>query len=352
MAKPSKPSDFLATESAAMREVADKIELLAESDAPVLVEGEPGTGRELVARVLHLTSARRLQGFVTINGGTAPTGTFSDSAAATSPSVLRRANGGTLLVKDFCALPKRSQERLQRILEQRMAPTRRDDSVASVTDVRVVATTDPDLARAVDCGVFSAELYRCFQGRRVVMPPLRERIADIPPLATNLIRGYGRTMGRKRIRISTRAFERMVAYAWPGNVAELKAVCRRLAVRAEDGKVEPEDLDTVLPVISARAPLEETSFEDMVRAKLVEFLRKMDGYPIEGLYQQVLDRVERPLLSVIMEYTGNNQVKAAEILGLNRNTLRRKLAERGIRAQAKGARRGVRLPANKSGRGV
>jgi len=339
MSRPSKPSDFLVTESAAMRSVVATIDTLAANNVPVLVEGEPGTGRELIARIIHLASQRRVQDFVTVKGGTAPTGVFSESAGATSSSVLRRANGGTLLIKDFCALPTRSQERLYSILAREEGEgRRRDDSVADVVDVRVIATTDPELVRAVDAGVFSADLYRLFKQHRLVIPPLRERTADIPPLATQLIRGYGRTMGRKRMRISTRVLDRMVAYAWPGNVAELKAVCRRLAVRAEDGKVEPEDLDSVLPVVESRAPLEKTSFEEMVRAKLTEFLRNMDGYPIEGLYEQVLDRVERPLLSVIMEYTGNNQVKAAEILGLNRNTLRRKLAERGIRAQAKGVR--------------
>jgi len=338
MATSSKPKDLLVAESKQMKVVAERIEKLADSTRPVLVEGEPGTGRELVARVIHLTSPRRLHGFVTIKGGTASTGAFSEPANRASPSALRRANGGTLLVKDFCALPKRSQDRLHKLLD-RPRTARRDDSVADVTDVRVIATTDPDLSQAVDAGVFSAELYRCFHNRRIVMPALRERTADIPTLATRLVREYARNMGRKRVRISTRAFDRMVAYAWPGNVAELKNVCRRLAVRAEDGKIEAEDLEAVLPVLADRAPLEETSFEDMVRAKLLEFLRKMDGYPIEDLYEQVLDRVERPLLSVIMEYTGQNQVRASEILGVNRNTLRRKLAERGIRAQAKGAPR-------------
>jgi two-component system nitrogen regulation response regulator GlnG len=341
MARPSKPRDYLVSESAAMREVADRIDELADRDVPVLVEGEPGTGRELIARVIHLSSARRLQDFVSVKGGTAPTGTFSDSSGATSSSVLRRANGGTLLVKDLVALPKRSQQRLRKLLGRRTGNDE-DTTITGVVDVRVVATTDPELGRAVDAGVFSADLYRCFLGHTLIIPPLRERVADIPPLASNLVRGYGRTMGRKRIRISTRAFDRMVAYAWPGNVAELKAVCRRLAVRAEYGKVEPEDLEAVLPMTVARAPLEKTSFEDMVRAKLTEFLRNMDGYPIEGLYEQVLDRVERPLLSVIMEYTGNNQVKAAEILGLNRNTLRRKLSERGVRALGVSARGGAR----------
>ena len=250
MSKPSKPRDFLVAESASMRAVADAVDAYAANDAPVLVEGEPGTGRELIARVIHLSSQRRLQDFVTVKGGTAPTGVFSESAGATSSNVLRRANGGTLLIKDFCALPKRSQERLFDILERgRRSGRRSDDSVTGSIDVRMVATTDPELVRAVDAGVFSADLYRRFKKNRLVIPPLRERTADIPPLATQLIRGYGRTMGRKRMRISTRVFDRMVAYAWPGNVAEHKAVCRRLAVRAEDCKVEPVDLDAVLPVV-------------------------------------------------------------------------------------------------------
>lgn len=335
MSRPNKPSDFLVTESEPMKAVAGAIEEVADSAVPVLVEGEPGTGRELIARVIHLTSSRRVHPFISVKGGTAPTGAFHQTSSATSSSVLARADGGTLVIKDFCALPRRSQERLLRILGT--VHKGREGSVSQSSDLRVVATTDPDLSRAVDAGVISAELYRCFEKCRLTIPPLRERLADIPPLATSLIRGYAKTMGRKRIRISTRAFDRMISYAWPGNVAELKAVCRRVVVRAED-KIEPEDLEAVLPVALARAPLEETSFEDMVRTKLTEFLRHMDGYPVTDLYAQVLDRVERPLLAVLMEYTGGNQVKAAEILGLNRNTLRRKLVERGVRAQTLRAR--------------
>jgi two-component system nitrogen regulation response regulator GlnG len=324
-----KPLDLIVAESPPMREVVDFVAARAESDCPILIEGEPGTGRELIARVLHLASPRRLNGFSTVKGGTAPTGIFSD-AISSSSSVMRRARGGTLLVKDLVALHKTSQSRLTKILCGRSGG---EDTRGDVVDVRVIATTEPDLFAAVAAGVVSDELYQCLAPNRIVIPPLRERAEDIAPLANKLIRGYGHAMGRKRIRISTRAYDRMVAYPWPGNVAELKAVCRRLAVRAEDLRVEVKDVEAVLPDAAERAPLEDLSFEEIVRAKLTEFLKQMEGYPLENFYEEVLSRVERPLLTLIMERTGNNQVKAAEILGLNRNTLRRKLQERGIRPQ-------------------
>ncbi len=135
--------------------------------------------------------------------------------------------------------------------------------------------------------------------------------------------------------MSTRAHARLVKYPWPGNVAELKAIARRLVVRTAGAKIEAGDVDTVLPEVAERVPLEDLAFEDMVKAKLVGFLRRMDGYPVHDLYEKVVKRVERPLLELVLQHTGGNQLKTAELLGLNRNTLRKKLADLGFEDTSK-----------------
>ncbi|HEX4449595.1 MAG TPA: helix-turn-helix domain-containing protein, partial [Kofleriaceae bacterium] len=137
-------------------------------------------------------------------------------------------------------------------------------------------------------------------------------------------------IGRAKPSISTRAHDRLAGYPWPGNVAELKSIARRLVVRVSRTRIEAGDVDEVLPTVATRVPLEDLAFEEIVKAKLSGLLARIDGYPIHDLYDKVLERVERPLFDLVLEHTGGNQVKAAEVLGLNRNTLRKKLAGFGL----------------------
>ncbi len=184
-----------------------------------------------------------------------------------------------------------------------------------VYDVRVLATCAPGLDRAVAAEVFNRVLFERLSTCVISVPPLRERVPDIVPLATQLIRQYAREIGRNKMTISTRAYDRLVAYPWPGNVAELKGIVRRLVVNVRRSHVEAGDVDAALPLLAERVPLEQMSLEEMVRCKLAAFLRRLDGYPVAGVHEDVLARVERPLLDLVMEHTGGNQVKAAEILG-------------------------------------
>jgi two-component system, NtrC family, nitrogen regulation response regulator GlnG len=313
------PCDVLIAESAAMRGVIEQIRDVAAGDAPALVEGEPGTGRELIARVIHETSKRRKRRFVAVSAGAGPLAALADPLSG--QEAFCAADRGTLLVKNLADLSQRAQAELCRALE-RPRPT-------AAPDVRFLGTADLDLETAVKLEVFHQRLYRRFE-HRIRVPPLRDRISDIAPLAAAFIRQYARELGRKRMSVSTRAYERLVTYPWPGNVAELKGVTRRLVTRVVSRRIEAGDVDAVLPTVAERVPMEEMSFEEIVRSKLGSFLRRVEGYPVAGLYDDVLARVERPLLELVMEHTGGNQVKAAEILGLNRNTLRRKLTERKV----------------------
>jgi len=333
--KTADPENYLVAESAAMRAVLAAVERHAETDGAVLICGEHGTGRELVARVLHLRSARRAGRFVAVR----PTFEGPDVAIATDEAgdercrrALRAAQGGTLLVKDVCDVPAAGQRTLRRAIRTPVPVERerRPDSSSEVWDVRVVGSADLDLERAVQAKILSRELYDQMSERRIDVPPLRDRGGDIPTLLERWVRHYADEVGRGKLTVSTRAHERLVKYPWPGNVAELKNIARRLVVNAQGSRVEAGDVDQVLPTVAERVPLEELSFEEMVKSKLSGFLERMDGYPVHDLYEKVLERVERPLFELVLAKTGGNQVKAAEILGLNRNTLRKKLESFGV----------------------
>ena len=350
MGRPANPRDLLVCESEAMREVVAVTERAASHDDPVLVLGEPGSGRELVARLIHLGSRRRSRELVTVRAGAAPRAIFVDEIEGSSSSAFQRAQGGTLLVKNVCELGRAAQRKLSRVLRGPRATAdgaaAGDGPDAQFFDLRVIATCETGLDVAVRAEVFSQALYDRLAGCVIDVPPLRERAQDIPVLAEQLVRQYAREIGRPRLKVSTRAFERLVSYPWPGNVAELKGVARRLVVRSKGSVIQAGDVDAILPSLAERVPLEQMSLEEMVRCKLAAFLRRVEGYPIEGVHEDVLARVERPLLDLVMEHTGGNQVKAAEILGLNRNTLRRKLAEHGLVGRSGGA---AARPRKKSG---
>lgn len=336
-----KADDFLVAASPAMRAVIAAVERYADGDAPVLICGEHGTGRELVARVLHRRGPRSAGRFVAVRP------TFEDAPTSPSPGgcgregdpceragrALRAASGGTLLVKDVSDLSASSQRTLRRAIRDR------DGREGEVFDVQVVATADLDLERAVDAAIVSPELYALFEARRIDVPPLRDRSEDLPELFERWIKHYAAEVGRAKPTVSTRAYARLLGYPWPGNVAELKSIARRLVVRVAHARLEAGDLDEILPVVAERVPLEDLAFEEMVKSKLAGLLARIDGYPVHDLYEKVLARVERPLFDLVLAHTGGNQLKAAEILGLNRNTLRKKLADLGIEQAKKRASR-------------
>ncbi len=238
---------------------------------------------------------------------------------------MRAATGGTLLVKDVTDLSAPSQRTLKRAIRDRKS------SQTEATDVQVVATADLDLERAVDAEIVAPDFYELFRPRRIVVPPLRDRLDDLPALFERWIKHYAAEVGRTRPTVSTRAITRLGEYPWPGNVGELKSIARRLVVRVKGSKIEAGDVDEILPTVAARVPLEDLAFEDMVKSKLSGLLARIDGYPINDLYDKVVARVERPLFDLVLAHTGGNQLKAAELLGLNRNTLRKKLASLGIK---------------------
>jgi len=327
-----KAKDFLVADSAAMRAVVLQVEAYADGEAPVLICGEHGTGRELVARVLHQRGPRTGGRFVAVRPSfeDVPGRVETDDACDRARRALRSAAGGTLLVKDLSDLSRPSQRTLKRAIRERRS------EAAEAFDVHVVATGDLDVDRAVEAEIVARDFYELFKPRRIEVPPLRDRLDDLPALFERWIKHYALEIGRGKPSVSTRALDRLAAYPWPGNVAELKSIARRLVVRVTRQKLEAGDVDEILPVVASRVPLEDLAFEEMVKAKLAGLLARIDGYPVHDLYEKVVARVERPLFDLVLAHTGGNQLKAAELLGLNRNTLRKKLAELGMKKKRAG----------------
>jgi two-component system nitrogen regulation response regulator GlnG len=307
--------------SAAMKELRERVQDAAHSDAPTLIEGERGTGRERVARLLHEIGPRRHHGFVRVDPD-------EEDEPPRVDDQLARANGGTLLVKEIAHVGRGPQRKLLRVIKR--TSESRKEVTGSHVDVRIVAATGVDLQRAVADELFDAELYERLGGLRICLPPLRRRPEDIPVLLDHFGRAEAREVGVDRLTFANRAIDKLQAYSWPGNVAELRDVVRRLCLRKRRGPADLGDVEAVLPPVTERVPVEQLSFEEMVRAKIRALLQRMEGYPMEDLYDEVISRVERPLIELVLERTGYNQLKAAEILGLNRNTLRKKIAERNV----------------------
>src|SRR5581483_7522150 len=313
--------DQLLGSSAAMRELRDRVMEAAQIDQPLLIEGERGTGRERVARLLHEIGPRKNHDFVRVDPD-------EEDEPPRVDDQLARANGGTLLVKEIAHVGRGPQRKLLRAIRRRADRGR--ETTGLTFDVRVVAATGVDLQRAVADELFDAELYERLGALRIVLPPLRRRPEDVPVLLEHFGRTEAREVGLERLAFSARAADQLQAYSWPGNIAELRDVVRRLCLRRRRGHVDLGDVEAVLPPVEERVPVEQLSFEEMVRAKIRALLQRMEGYPMEDLYDEVISRVERPLIELVLERTGYNQLKAAEILGLNRNTLRKKIAERNV----------------------
>jgi two-component system nitrogen regulation response regulator GlnG len=334
--------ETLVGESAAMRRALEAAEEAAACDIPILIEGEAGSGRELMARSIHYASARREGEFVTFKAHAATPSEVIDGelvgGGGKSAGHLRRAIGGTLLLKDIVEVPRGPQKKLARMVPRVRRAGRDETPIGETLDVRFIASTDLDPLTAVETGLLDRELAERLGARRIEVPPLRRRIEDLPRLAATFLRQFSQELKRGKVDLASRAVDRLMRYPWPGNVAELKDVVRRVLLRTRGSVIDGTDLDGILPELEDRVPLENMPFEEMVRSKLRGFLARNQRQIAElcrnrqspALHKDVMQRVERPLIELVLEHTGGNQVLAAQILDLNRNTLRKKIVELGI----------------------
>ncbi len=319
----------------AMQEVYKVIGRAAPTDATILIQGETGTGKELVARTIHLHSGR--QGpFLALNCSAIPTELleselFGYERGAFTGAVERRigkfeaAAGGTLFLDEIGDMPLALQAKLLRVLQEREF-TRVGGRDPIRADVRIVAATNQDLEAAVRAGTFREDLFFRLNVVRITVPPLRDRRGDIPELIDFFLDKVNRELGTDIVGVSDEVRETLVRHGWPGNVRELENTLRRAAVLARGRTLVPEDLAlTARPAPAAAAAL---PLEDAVRRRLTELLAA-DREP-RDLYALLVGAVERPLIEVVLERTGGNQVRAAQMLGINRNTLRKKISDLGV----------------------
>ncbi|MGO9942523.1 MAG: nitrogen regulation protein NR(I) [Rhodoblastus sp.] len=347
--------------SPAMQDIYRALARLMQSDLTVMITGESGTGKELVARALHDYGKRKKGPFVPINVAAIPRdlieselfghekGAFT-GANQRSIGRFEQAEGGTLFLDEIGDMPMEAQTRLLRVLQQGEYTTVGGRTPIK-TNVRIVAATNKDLRYAIQQGAFREDLFFRLNVVPMRLPPLRERSEDIPDLVRHFFQ-RGVTEGLPPKSLDAPAMERLRRYSWPGNVRELENLTRRIAALYPqdvigEALIEAE-LGASAPLLGLsgpgggadHAPTREAAaaqeqFVSGIERHVADLFRSFgDSPPPVGLYHRVLRDLEVPLIAATLSATRGNQIKAAEILGLNRNTLRKKIRDldlRGVR---------------------
>jgi len=327
--------------SPAMQEIYRLLARLMQTDLTVLISGESGTGKELVAHALHDYGKRRSGPFVAINMAAIPRelieselfghekGAFT-GANTRNAGRFEQAEGGTLFLDEIGDMPMEAQTRLLRVLQQGEYTTVGGRTPIK-TDVRIVAATNKDLRILIQQGLFREDLYFRLNVVPLRLPPLRERPEDIPDLIRHFFKLAERE-GLPNKQIETVAIERLKRYRWPGNVRELENLARRLAALYPQETITIAVIDNELAPPTPTPVSEESRSEENLSAAVERYLNKYfggfaDGLPPPGLYHRILREIEYPLLSAALAATRGNQIRAADLLGVNRNTLRKKIRD-------------------------
>jgi two-component system nitrogen regulation response regulator GlnG len=320
-----------------MQDVYKTIGRIAGSDVTVLLRGESGTGKELVARAIHHYSRRAGRAFVAVSCAAIPStllesemfgherGAFTD-AKERRLGKLELAHGGTFYLDEVGDMPMDLQTKLLRALQERTIE-RVGGNESIRIDVRVLAATHRDLEVMMKEGRFREDLYYRLNVVTLNLPPLRERRRDIPLLVEHFLSKYSEQLGDRGV--APDALDRLVGHEWPGNVRELENVVQRAIVMATNGVILPEHLP-IGPVSAAASVAVDATLEEIIERKLLDCVRGLRSHASANLYDLMVGLVEKPLLRAVLRETGGNQVRAAQILGINRNTLRKKLTEHGI----------------------
>ncbi len=347
-AMPPHPADEqlpLVGRSAAMQDVYRVMARLTQTDLTVLITGESGTGKELVARALHDYGRRRNGPFIAINMAAIPRelieselfghekGAFT-GAHARSVGRFGQADGGTLFLDEIGDMPMEAQTRLLRVLQEgEYMPVGGRTPIR--TDVRIVAATNKTLDAQIAQGQFREDLYYRLNVVPLRVPPLRERAEDVPDLVRHFL-AAGEKRGLPPKTIQPEAMALLKRYHWPGNVRELENLVHRLAALYAQDEITADVVAAELPGAGGREASgegdEDASLSAFMDRYLTDYFAQFgEELPPPGLYERVINEVEQPLISAALAATGGNQIKAAALLGLNRNTLRKKIREHDIR---------------------
>jgi two-component system, NtrC family, nitrogen regulation response regulator GlnG len=342
---PAKSQSFesipLVGRSPAMQEIYRVLARLMQTDLTVMITGESGTGKELVARALHDYGKRRSGPFVAINMAAIPRdlieselfghekGAFT-GANARSSGRFEQAEGGTLFLDEIGDMPMEAQTRLLRVLQQGEYTTVGGRTPIKA-NVRIIAATNKDLRILIQQGLFREDLFFRLNVVPLRLPPLRERSEDVP----DLIRHFFELVEREGLpakQLDQGALERLKRHRWPGNVRELENLARRLAALYPQETIAASVIDAELSQPGMTLAEDEAKSDDGLSSAIERHLSSYFAsfgteLPPPGLYHRVLREIEHPLLSVTLAATRGNQIRAADLLGVNRNTLRKKIRD-------------------------
>ena len=329
-----------------MQDVFKAMARVVNTDLTVLISGDSGTGKELVARALHDLGSRRDHPFVAVNLAALPhefvefelfgrSITLSVDTASVPPKFqpgkFEMAEGGTLFLDEIGDMPADAQTRLLRVLQ--------DGEYLSIAgngtvraNVRIIAATNRNLHHLMQQGLFREDLFYRLNVVPLRLPPLRERTEDIAPLVAHFLT-QGREDGLPVKSFAPDAIKTLKGWHWPGNVRELENLVRRLAVLHDETIISAEAVEAELSADAPTNTLQADSLSVSVETHIKRYFDVLNGnMPPPGLYGRVLREVEEPLIVATLAITRGNQLRAADILGLNRNTLRKKIKELNIKA--------------------
>ncbi len=345
--KPTSENLPIVGRSAAMQDIYRVIARLTQTDLTVMIVGESGTGKELVARALHDYGRRRKGAFVAVNMAAIPRelieselfghekGAFT-GATSRMAGRFEQAEGGTLFLDEIGDMPLEAQTRLLRVLQQSEYTS--VGGVAPIkTNVRIVAATHRDLRQLIAQGQFREDLFFRLNVVPLLLPALRERLEDIPDLARHFL-DRAPAEGLQQKEISPEAVAALQTYRWPGNVRELENLIRRLLAMESDDTITAT---SVLRELSAAQPMRQQNQRSAEISEPSEFFENYlseyftsfgSNLPPGGLYERILAEIEPPLLRASLAATNGNQLRAADLLGINRNTLRTKLKSRNVKS--------------------
>lgn len=327
--------------SEAMQDVFKTIAKLVQVDLTVMLKGESGTGKEVIANAIHDLSVRKDAPFVAVNMAALPKdlveselfgyekGAFT-GAGATRKGKFAMAEGGTLFLDEIGDMPLEAQTRLLRVLQEgEFSPVGSTRSIQ--TDIRIICATHRDIQQLCNEGRFREDLFYRLNVVPIDIPPLRARKADIPALTEHfLLRAIDRNLPKKPVEKT--AMKLLEGYHWPGNVRELENLIYRLLVLGTDDAITADDVRAALSLTDQNSSGDGEALE-LLEQRISKAMDELapDWKAMSGsAYANALECFERPLLASILAATGGNQIQASEILGLNRNTVRKKIQENGL----------------------
>ena len=334
------PHQGIVGESLAMLKIYKTIGRVAEKDLTVLITGESGTGKELVARAIHFNSRRRDEMFVPVNIAALPkelleSELFGYEKGAFTGATIRKqgrfedANRGTLLLDEIGDITLELQTKLLRVLEEKQFYRLGGEKPVEV-DVRVIVSTNKNLEKEVEKGAFRRDLFYRLNAITIELPPLRERKGDIPVLSEHFLEKYGKELGVGKRIISDEAKEILLKYNWRGNVRELENTIKRVLVLSSDAMITSQVLLEAAPYLEGMKVKEEDSLDELITARLLNLIDLTQEPLPNGIYDLIMRSVEKPLIEAVLKIAKGNKKKAAKILGINRNTLAKKLEDFGI----------------------